>query len=377
MVKVLIVANNLNPVDGGISTFIMNEFSFIDRNKVHIDFVIHEPQKDHIKKYIKDNGSELYQISPFNPIRYRAFWKRFLKEHHDYDIIHVHSFDPTILYLRLAKKYGITTIVHSHTTNMPRFDLVDRICRLNQFGSRFVADYFFGCSHRAIRDRFGKKIERNTAISRMIPNGINTDKFRFNPISRNSIREELGLNNKIVVGNVGRFEYQKNQVFAIKAFSCFKKKYPDSVLLLIGGGIDEGKIKDEIHNERLEDSVLLLGIKKNVPDFLSAFDIFLFPSFYEGLSIALVEAQCSGLQCVVSSEAVDNESDMGCGLLHRISLQKSPEFWAETMLDVSAEINDENRIIFADKVKDHGFDMKESVKVLENFYVEHSKKNQI
>ena len=375
MVNVLIVANNLNPVDGGISTFIMNEFKFIDRSKVHIDFVIHSPQIKSVVQYVEDNGSKVYQVSPYNFVKYRKFWMEFLKIHPDYDIIHVHSFDPTILYLGMARKKGITTIVHSHTTNMPKFDIIDRICRLNQFGSRFVADYFFGCSHRAIYERFGKKVA-NSNKSMMIPNGINTELFRFRNIARMKLRRDLNVENKLVIGNVGRFEYQKNQLFTLDVFECFHKKNPDSVLVLVGDGVDKNKIQNKIDELHLNDVVILTGTQKNIPDYLSAFDIFLFPSHYEGLSIALVEAQCSGLPCFVSSEAVDYESDMGCNLLKIRSLSDSPEKWALSLYEYVIPPA-EDRFKYAVLVRKHGFDMNDSIKVLEDFYVEHSRDNHI
>lgn len=375
MTKVLIVANNINPVDGGIATFIMNEFLFIDKTKVHFDFVIHEPQKEHIIDFIEKSGSEIYQVSPFNPISYRRFWKKFLREHHDYDIIHVHSYDPTILYLGLARKYGITTIVHSHTTKMPKFDLVDRICRLNQFGSRFVADYFLGCSHKAIADRFGKKIEQSSR-SKMIPNGIDTEHFRFNLVSRKKIREELGIGGKIVIGHVGRMEYSKNQIFTLQVFSVFSKMNPESILVFIGNGVDEEKIRNEATRLGLDDCVRFAGRRSDVSDCLSAFDIFMFPSVYEGLGIALVEAQCSGLICFASDIIVD-EADMGCGLLTRMSLKESPEKWAETIAAAVPCIDTEKRDKYPEMVRNKGFGIQESAKILEDFYVEHSKDNKV
>ena len=373
MTNVLLVANNLNPVDGGISTFIMNEFKFIDRSKVHIDFVIHSPQIKSVIQYVEDNGSKVYQVSPYNFVKYRKFWKEFLKTHPDYDIIHVHSFDPTILYLGMARKKGITTIVHSHTTNMPKFDIVDRICRLNQFGSRFVADYFFGCSRQAIVDRFGNHIAESSR-SKVIPNGIDTELFKFNPEARYRIREQLDVSNKVVIGHVGRLEYQKNQLFSIDVFSEFHKHNPDSVLVLIGDGVDRGKIENRIQELKLGNDVILLGSKKNVSEYLSAFDIFLFPSVYEGFGIALVEAQCSGLPCFVS-EAIVPECDMNCGLFKKIKLTDGPSIWAEALIDLSAQ--SEDRTCFAEKVREHGYDLIKSTKVLEDFYVEHARDNHI
>ena len=378
MINVLIVANNLNPVDGGISTFIMNEFNFIDKSKIHLDFIVHMPQKKEIVEYFEDRGSSVWQISPFNPFKYRKFWKKFLKEHPDYDIIHVHSFDPTILYLGRARKMGITTMVHSHVTNMPKFDIVDRICRLNQFGSRFVADYFLGCSHRAIAERFGRKIAESPR-SKFIPNGIDTEKFKFNNDFRVEKRKELNVSDdQIVIGQVGRFDYTKNHTLTLKVFKKFLESAPDSILVFIGyGGDYEDKVRKEIAELGIGKSVLLLGAKSDVYKYLPAFDMFMFPSIYEGLGIALIEAQCSGLPCFVSKDAIVGECDMGSGLLNRISLNDPPESWATRMKDSIPGIHTEDRGKYAQYVKEKDFDIHESAKVMERFYVEHAPNNHI
>lgn len=369
MINVLIVANNLDPVDGGIATFIMNEFNFIDKSKIHIDFVAHVPQKKEIIEYFDNQGSVIYQVSPFNLFKYRKFWIEFLKQHPDYDIIHVHSYDPTILYLGLARKKGITTIVHSHTTNMSKFNMVDRICRLNQFGSRFVADYFLGCSMRAIVDRFGKKLA-NSSRSKVIPNGIDTVKFRFNNDFRIEKRKELHISDgQIVIGQVGRYDYQKNHTLTLKAFKIFHEFVPESILVFIGTGQDEDKVRKEIAELGISDVVFMLGAKSDVYKYLSAFDMFMFPSIYEGLGIALIEAQCSGLPCFVSKEAIVEECDMGSGLLNKISLLEPPETWAKEMIAASSHIDTIDRDEYYQYVIDRNFDMHDSVKVLEHFYV--------
>ena len=374
MTNVLIVANNINPVDGGIATFIMNEFDHIDKEKVHIDFVVHMPQKQEIIDYITGQGSKYFQISPYNPIKYRNFWKNFFKLNSYYDVIHVNSYDPTILYLGLARKYGMTTIVHSHTTKMPKFDFVDFVCRMNQFGSRFVADYFFGCSHKAIADRFGKRIEQSER-SMMIPNGIDTYKFTFNQEARTHIREEFSVGNRIAIGQVGRFEYPKNQEFSVKIFAALKKIYTDIVLIFIGNGIDEDKIRSEVSRLNLNDSVIFAGQRNDVADCLSSFDMFLFPSEYEGLPIALIEAQCEGLPCFSTLEAIVDDADMGCNLLTRMSLNQSPDEWASAICSKINYIDTNNRSIYPEFVRKKGFGIEESAKILEDFYVEHSRDN--
>ena len=381
VVKVLMVANELNPEAGGISTFIMNNYSFMDVEKIHVDFVVHTHQRKEVVDYFESHGSKIWTVSPFNLIGYRLFWKRFLKEHHDYDFIHVHSYDPTVLYLRLARHYGISTIAHSHTVNKPRFDIVERICRLNQYGSRFVADYFLGCSRKAIADRFGKRIAAS-ARARVVPNGIDTAKFTFNFTARKRIRAELGVTDDVILlGHVGRLEYQKNQAFSLDVFNAFAERQEQSRLVLIGSGPDEEMLKSKAATLGIGDKVLFLGTRINVEDYLSAFDAFVFPSHYEGFGIALVEAQCSGLPCFASNEIVD-EADMKLGLLNRIGLERGPAEWASqlwqrvfsnnTPRDYPYGMYGGGRVHCSEQIRKNGYGIQESAKILESFYIEHS-----
>ena len=374
MVKVLMVANNLTPESGGISTYIMNIYSFMDKERVHIDFVVHTQQPKSLVEHLESQGSRIWLISPFNLIKYRLFWKSFLKEHDDYDFIHVHSFDPTILYLRLADKHGITTIVHSHTVNMPKFDFFDRICRLNQFGSRFVADYFFGCSKKAIADRFGMKIAASSHAE-VVPNGIDTERFSFSHNARVSIRAELGVDDDtVLLGQVGRLEYSKNQYFSLDVLKAISERRRDVNLVFIGSGPDEDGLKSKAISLGIEENVVFLGTRTNVEDYLSAFDAFLFPSNYEGLGIALIEAQCSGLPCFASTAIVD-EADMKIGLLERISLENGAEEWAtQIMKTVSSMQNGsgcECRACYPAKVRENGYGIQESARMMGDFYCNH------
>ena len=374
--NVLFVANNIDPLDGGISTFIMNCYKYFDHEKIQIDFVVHTPPTDHIALYFKQHGSNIFYIDPFKIIKYRFFWQKFLKLHRNYNIVHIHSYDPAFLYLGLVKKTKMISIIHSHTTNMPKFNIVDQICKFNQFTSGFYADYFFGCSKQAIADRFGKNIANSIERSLVIPNGIETQQFKFNDTAREKIRRNLNISNEtILIGQVGRFDYQKNQLFSINVFSCFHEHHADSKLILIGDGKDEQKIRNEINKYRLNDFVIILHRQNNISDYLSAFDMFLFPSTYEGFGIALLEAQCSGLHCFVSKEAIVPECDMKCNLLHRISLKDSAEHWYKVLLEFIPYSTQKTRYIFSNKVKENGYDLADCIKIIENFYFAHAKTN--
>ena len=208
----------------------------------------------------------------------------------------------------------------------------------------------------------------------MIPNGIDTYKFTFNQEARTRIRKEFSIGNRIAIGQVGRFEYQKNQEFSVRIFAALRKIYTDVVLIFIGNGVDEDKIRNEVSRLNLNDRVVFAGQRNDVADCLSAFDMFLFPSVYEGLGIALIEAQCAGLLSFASDIIVD-DADMDCNLLTRMSLNQSPDEWASAICSKINYIDTNNRSIYPEFVRKKGFGIEESAKILEDFYVEHSRDN--
>ena len=163
-------------------------------------------------------------------------------------------------------------------------------------------------------------------------------------------------------------------------FKAFVEKQEKSLLVFIGSGPDEQILKSKATTLDIEGKVLFLGTRINVEDYLSAFDAFIFPSHYEGLGIALVEAQCSGLPCFASTAIVD-EADMKLGLLNRIGLERGPAEWASqlwqrvfsnnTLPDYSYGMYG-GRVHCSEQIRKNGYGIQESAKILESFYIEHS-----
>ncbi len=368
MIKVLNVVGTITK--GGTEKVIENIYGNIDSTKITAYIAYHE----YGNGYKGDEcliGFEKYKVPPYymlNAISYRNWWKDFLKKHH-FDIIHVHYLDSAFLYLDLFQKDGAKTILHSHNTRRNPPTIGFYISIFNSFWARSKTDYAFACSKQAAVDFLGKKLA-NSSKTYIIKNGCNLSRFNYTPATREHKRKELNIANKLVLGNIGRFSYQKNHDFLIKVFYELHKKVPASTLLLIGDGEGQQDIKKLVCQLNLNSSVLFLGIRDDIPDLLNAMDIFVFPSHYEGLGIVLIEAQATGLK-IFASDTIQSEADMGMGLLQKLSLQKKPRQWADKIIEGKEYIREDGSAT----VKENGYDIKDVSKWIENFLFDILKTN--
>lgn len=242
-------------------------------------------------------------------IIYRNLLK-YLKKN-KYDCVHIHSDVANKLFIGglAAKKAGVKKIIfHSHASevdgkyrNIKRFLHKASRKRLKKIGTKFVA-----CSDLA-RQWMYPNINKDKVI--IIKNGIDLLKYRFNEKNRLEVRKNLGLNNKFVIGHVGRFSYQKNHEFLIKVFKKVVNKKNDAYLLLVGEGPDKKKIETLVNKEGLTSYVKFYGISNHVENLLQGMDVFLLPSHFEGLPIVGVEAQAAGLP-VIFSDKITKEAKL-------------------------------------------------------------------
>ena len=289
-------------VGGGVESFIMNYYRHIDKTKIQFDFIIDSDSTVVPKEEIEKLGGRIIEIPPYQKIfsSIKTLKKVFIEN--NYRIVHSHLNALSVFPLFAAYLAKVPVrIAHSHsTTNRKEWkkNIIKNI--LKPFSKIFSTDYF-ACSEHAARWLFGNKILKKGKV-KIIHNAIEVDKFKYNEEIRNKIRKELQIENKFVLGHVGRFVQQKNHEFLIDIFKEVYKENKNAVLLLIGDGPLENKIKEKVKKYGLEKEVYLLGIKENVNELMQAMDVFVFPSLYEGLGIVLIEAQRSNLPCVVSSE---------------------------------------------------------------------------
>lgn len=279
-----------------------------------------------------------------------------------YQIVHSHinSLSVFPLFSAYLAKVPIR-IAHSHSTTH-KSDRKSNFLKnvLRRFSKLFATNYF-ACSEHAGEWLFGKKALKEGKIA-VIKNAIDVDKFKYDVIMRDKMRKKLGVEDKIVFGHVGRFAKQKNHDFLIDIFFDIYQKRKDIVLLLIGEGPLEEKIKEKVKEKGLDDVVKFLGMKENVNDYMQAMDIFLFPSLYEGLGIVLVEAQCSGMMCLASTE-VPKEVELTPNI---IFAENRVDIWESLILEhLNYKRESDIRNISL-----NGYSIKDSVVNLENRYLE-------
>lgn len=323
--KVLHVINSMNR--GGAETFIMNLYNSINTSNLQFDFLV-TMNNNAYEEEILNLGGKIYKIESRNQgyIKYIKHLYIFFKQHGEkYRSIHVHTSSlSNIEPLIFAKIFKIKNrIIHSHNTFQD--GLIHRFLHyINKPFIHFFANKYLACSENALKWLYKNTFIKDKAI--IINNGIDINKFQYNENIRTEIRKQMQISEKIVIGHVGRFSKVKNHEFLIDIFYELTIINPYYHLVLVGCGELERKIYNKISKLGISDYVTILGPRPDVNNVLQAFDYFVFPSLFEGLPVALIEAQCSGLVCFCSN-TISNEVNI-TNLCHFLSLNKSPQEWA-------------------------------------------------
>ena len=186
----------------------------------------------------------------------------------------------------------------------------------------------------------------------LLNNGVDLNYFTYLPEGRISIRNEFGLEDKLVVGHIGRFNIQKNHKYLLEVFKELSEQRDDAVLLLVGIGALESEIRALVSEMGLKEKVIFAGQRFDIPALLSAMDVFVFPSFHEGMPNTVIEAQATGLPCVIA-DTITREVEL-TGLVHYLSLDESPTVWSEKALSVLSSQRENTASVLAEK----GYDIK-------------------
>ncbi len=357
--------------NGGQESFIMNIFNSIDKNKIHMDFYTpYYCDNENYKKEIEKNHSKIYTSNGSfgdNEGNKKFFMNELNKflSIHKYNIVHIHSGSIFSLFFgaKIAKKNGVkNVIIHSHCGGID--NLKYRLIKLYTgiFMKKYV-DYYFACSNLAARWKFPKSVIKNNNY-KIINNGINIDKLYYDEKIRNKKRKELKLDNKKVFIHIGRFSYQKNHEYLINVFNEIQREEKSSVLILVGVGETQDKIKKLVKELNLEDKVMFLGIRNDINELLNASDAFILPSLFEGLPVVAVEAQSTGL-CVFTSTNVTQELPIDY-LSHYYSLDESYKYWANNILKELKKIKRKNT---TQDIINNKYDIDSSSKKLEDLYL--------
>lgn len=363
MIRILNVFTILNR--GGAETMVMNYYRSIDRSQIQFDFLVHRSEEGAYEQEIKSLGGRIYRLPALslrNIPQYIQAVRCFFDEHPEYRHVHGHCSELGYFVYKEASKREIPFIA-AHAHNTPnKEDIKTPIRNVLKRLIRPYLTHMVGCSQPASNWLFGKERAVNSYI---LNNAIDALTYRFNEQIRNSMRASLGLTDEVVLGNVSRFCKQKNHHFLIDVFEAFLKKMPRSKLLLVGTGELKNEIERLVADRGLTDYVLFLGSRTDVPNLLMAMDLFFFPSFFEGLSVAMVEAQAAGLN-IVTSTGVTTDVVLVKDAIKFLSLEAPVSAWVKML--ISQTVN-RNRMWYNEEVARMGFDINQNATQLQNYYL--------
>ena len=357
-------------MSGGVESVVMNYYRHIDRTKVQFDFIIDDDSTIVPYDEIIGLGGRIHRVPPYqNPIAYHEVLVELFSQN-QYHIVHSHINTMSIFPLFAAKRAGVPIrIAHSHST-AGKGETAKNIMKyvLRPF-SKVFPTHFCACSELAGRWLFGGKLYDSGRVN-LIRNAIDISKFTFDVSIRDTMRDELGLEDNFVVGHVGRFMKQKNHSFLIDIFDRVHNQKSNAILLLVGEGELEQEVRDKVKKLGLTDCVRFLGVRNDVHRILQAMDVFLLPSLYEGLGMVAVEAQAVGLP-VIASDMVPMEAKITEYLTY-VSLGNSAEKWAEKVLTV--QVNE--RKTEAEIIVGAGYEIGSAARDMLGYYQSFGRKKQ-
>ena len=364
MIRVLQIVPTLGY--GGVAQFLLNYYRLMPKSDIKFDFVTHGGVEDFHAQLIEE-GSTIYYVKPISQsgiITYIQTLGKIVSSGH-YDIIHTHDGHMTGITSMICRLHFRGPIIaHAHTTLcpnpkhrpfMPIFRLMSRI-----WASKLLA-----CGKEAGKYLFGK-----SAKFTVIHNAVPIE--RFQNIERANIeilREKYKINaNELVIGHVGLFTTPKNHVFIIKMFSKLLEKRPNARLILVGGGNDMEKIIRLTQEKGIGSKVIFAGKQSDIPSYMNLFDVFILPSLFEGLPVVAVEAQASGLPCLLSNK-IDHDVDAGLGLVSFLPIEDSNiSDWVSKLTHIERQKVEHEEIIRA--FQKQGYDIATSVdSLLKTYYI--------
>lgn len=349
---------------GGSQSVVMNLYRNIDKSKIQFDFIVDHPEYSGYEEEIKELGGRIFVMPSFkgtNIIEVKKAWNELFVNHPEYKILHTHSRSYASIYLPIAKKYGVKTIAHSHSTSNGT-GIKAKIKDLLQLSIKKKADYYIACSLDAGKWLFGEKVVDSDKFF-ILNNAIDTNRFIFNNETRKEYRKKFNIkdNEKIYI-QISNFIPIKNHKFSLECFHSLIQKQQNCKFYIIGTGNESNTklIQSMIDEYKLQNKVFMLGMRNDVNNLLQMADYYLMPSLYEGISVAAIEAQTSGIICLLSDKiSIKNKITDNCEFLPLLK-----EIWIERMNSTITERkNNYEEIVNA------GYDINQTSKWLEEFYI--------
>lgn len=356
---------------GGIQSLIYDILKHNDNKRMQIDVLHLDDGIEYpLANILKEMGTAVYQLKNTyirTPLDFPNYFRQvdaFFTLHHDYDVVHIHSSSKNYYILKAAKKYGIPVrVAHAHSTRFMSHNPVSTILgNLMKQSLKRYSTHCCGCSKMACEWLFGKEyVERKK--TRIIPNAIYSAPFIYNEETRKQVRQELQIEGKFVVGNVGRFERPKNHDFLIDIFAEIVKLQKNACLVLVGTGSLQNVLEHKVETLKLSDKVKFLGFRNDRYRIMQAMDSFVFPSLFEGFGIGVIEAEASGLP-VFASDNVPNDVKF-TPHTYFLSLRQSAGEWAKAIVE-KGQIE---RKDMSQEILKAGFDIKAMIDNFYNVYV--------
>lgn len=348
---------------GGAESMVMSLYRNIDRKDLQFDFVVNDSNREYAyEQEIQTLGGRVFRIPDLNVKnikKYQRSWTELLNSHPEWNIAHIHHTSTATVSIPLLKKAGLKTIAHSHTAGSDG-SFKARLKILSRYPVRYLADYLFACSNPSARWMFGY----NSKKALVLNNAIDVQGFLPDTSIRAHVRNTVDVTTEHkVIGHVGRFVEVKNHTFMLDVLKEMVKKDPKVVLMLVGDGpLKEGTL-DKAKKLGVFDNVVFAGIRSDISDLMQAMDAFIFPSLHEGLPVTLVEAQASGLPCLVSDTVSNDVQLTSC--VEFLSLAASTTCWADRLLEMCEQgKRPDNKY----ELSAAGYDVKDNAIWLETFY---------
>lgn len=363
--KILLFAPN-SPVSG-VTNMVYNLHSKFDKSKFTIS-IISKKDNHLLRKLTEETYGTFFDFDIFflkHPIKYISKLKNILYSDDYTTVIFNLSYLATNIPFYIAKKAKIPRIIcYAHSSNIEASTKIKRVLlkwihifNRSHLDSKIVK---IACSHKAAEWMYG-----NNQKVTIIENAINTERFKYNLEQRNIFREKYCSKPIFIVGNIGRLSYPKNQSFLIDTFYLVSQRDPSAVLWIVGEGPLRNILEKKIHRYALEEKVILWGNRNDVNNIISAFDLFVMPSIFEGAPVSAIEAQANGLPCLLST-SISNE----CIINSNVSIEDiavGPEKWADLIINGKELKREENAVL---RLNNKGWSLQNASTQLQKIYLQ-------
>ena len=347
-------------ISNGVMSVILNYAAAMPEN-ITFDVVYFQHTEKTKQAQIEALGGEVFRVnSPLSAKSFVLSFDKLLKRNKGrWEAVHIHVPYYSCLIAPIAKRHGIKKVCcHCHSTEFSMLGKLTPLFKVMNWPTKLAVKKRFACSRDA-----GMVWYKKENAFEVLNNAIDCAHYRFNPSVRTEVRRRMSLDDRYIVGHVGTgLLEQKNHRFLFKIFAEIAKTRSNAMLLLIGAEKDD-RLSGLCRQNGIEDKVMFLGLRNDVPDLLQAMDMFIFPSVKEGLPVAVIEAQAAGLPVLLSDSVTDE--CVVTDLVKRLSLRQSPAEWAAMCEAHSAQ---KRRDTF-EAMKAAGWDIHSAAEKLVNYYL--------